>query len=201
MSVVVTGVGGQGVLLATRVLCLAAMKQGLPVIASESHGLSQRGGSVTSFIRFDAGANPAIGLSEASAILGLEPLEAVRVLDRASSETVIVTSMRPIKPIGTILGREIYPDVELLHREMRKVTERVLVVEAERTAISLGDPMVANVVLLGALVGAGGTPLNIHSVRTAVRELVPARHVAANLEGLDIGHGLAAQEKNLASFA
>lgn len=201
MSLVIVGVGGQGILTLANLVCRAALRQDLPVVASETHGMSQRGGSVASHIRFEDGVSPRVRTGQASVLLGLEPVETVRALDRANASTTIVTSMRPRHPIGVVLGREVYPAPEALLEEMRRVSRRIFVVDAEQVAKGLGDIRMANTVMLGALVGTAATPLKLESARMALEDFFPPKYAQPNLQALDIGCGLVTQQKDVMPFA
>lgn len=194
VNLVITGVGGQGVLLATRVLAEAALRAGGQATVSEVHGMAQRGGAVVSTVRFGPVSSPLIGRGEADAILALEPMEALRVLDRASPHTVIVTSMKAVAPLTVVLGRAEYPPMGGIFQDLTAVTRRVYGVDAERIAGDLGAPVVANVVLMGALLGTGVLPLDLQPVRDRLVAHVPPKTLEVNLKALDIGLQLATEE-------
>jgi indolepyruvate ferredoxin oxidoreductase beta subunit len=200
VNLVITGVGGQGILLLTRVLSETALDLGMSVAVSEVHGMSQRGGPVVSTLRFGEGCCPLVARGEADAILAMEPMEALRVLERASSRTVIVTAIETVPPMGVILGEDVYPPVGEIFRRLMSVTKRVYGVDTARIARSLGAPVVANIVLLGALLGTGVLPLRVESIRDCLRSHVPRRLVDVNLKALDIGHKQVLQESSVRSF-
>ncbi len=194
INLVVAGVGGQGVLLVTQILAEAAIHRSQRAIVSELHGVAQRSGSVVANVRFGDASSPLIGRGQADAILSLEPMEALRVLSRASSRTVIVTSMKPEAPLTVILGEEEYPSVGDIFADLMSVTRRVYGVDAERVAADLGAAVVTNVVLMGALLGTGVLPLDLPSVRERLVAHVPPETREVNLQALDIGLQLAAED-------
>lgn len=201
VSILVGGVGGQGVILTARVLAEAALASGLEAQMSEVHGMSQRYGSVVSTVRIGRVATPLVKHGEADAIVGLEPLETVRLLSWASRETVIVTALVPIRPLGVNLGLEAYPTVEDLLGRMRERAARVIAIDAQQVAQSIGEGIVANAVLLGALQGTQVVPIPLEAVRASLLRRVPSRFAAANLEALDIGYGVAVQDQYSLEFA
>ncbi len=192
---VIAGVGGQGVLLVARVVAEAALNEGMESTTSEVHGMSQRGGSVVSTVRLGNLSSPLIGRGEADAILALEPLESLRVLDYASSGTVVVCSTTAIQPTGVLLGKEQYPPLDVVLRRLRAVTRHVYTIEAERTAKDLGASVVANVVLLGALLGTGVLPLGAEAVRKSLQAHVPPGMAKVNLEALEAGLSLTSRPR------
>jgi len=200
-SIVIGGVGGQGVILTARILSEAALTHGLKVQMSEVHGMSQRYGSVVSTVRMGNVQTSMVKKGEADAIVGFEPLESVRMLPYAARKTVVITALTPIRPLLVVLGKESYPSLEELHRQLRERAGRVLAVDADRIARSVGDPVVANSVLLGALLGTKVVPVPLERIRRTLAEHVPAKLLAANLEALDIGYGIAVQDQYSIQFA
>lgn len=200
-SIVMGGVGGQGVILTARILSEAALAHGLRVQMSEIHGMSQRYGSVVSSVRIGPVQTSMVKKGEADAIVGFEPLESVRLLPYAQRKTVIVTALTPIRPLLVVLGKETYPTLEELHRQLKERVSRVLAIDADRIARSVGNEIVASSVLLGALLGTKTVPVPLERVRKSLVEHVPPKLVAANLEALDIGYGIAIQDEYSIQFA
>lgn len=200
-SIVIGGVGGQGVILTARILSEAALAHGLPVQMSEVHGMSQRYGSVVSSVRMGNVQTSMVKKGEADAIVGFEPLESVRLLPYAQRKTVLVTALTPIRPLLVVLGKDAYPSLEDLHRQLREKVNRVLAIDADRIARSVGDAVVANSVLLGALLGTKVVPVPLDRLRKSLARHVPSKLLAANLEALDIGYGIAVQDEYSIQFA
>jgi indolepyruvate ferredoxin oxidoreductase beta subunit len=201
VSIVIGGVGGQGVILIARVLAEAAFATGGKAQMSEVHGMSQRYGSVVSTVRFGDVGSPMVKKGEADAIVGFEPLETARLLPWAHHKTVVVTALTPIPPLAVILGQQKYPELEDLEREMKERAGRLVAVDADRIARSIGNPVVANAVLLGALVGTKVVPVPPEAVREALEHHVPPKSAKANLEAFDIGYGIAVQDEYSVQFA
>jgi indolepyruvate ferredoxin oxidoreductase beta subunit len=200
-SIVIGGVGGQGVILTARILSEAALAHGLKVQMSEDHGMSQRYGSVVSMVRMGNVQTSMVKKGEADAIVGFEPLESVRLLPYAQRKTTVVTALTPIRPLLVVLGKDAYPSLEELHRMLKEKAGRIVAIDADRIARSVGDPVVGNTVLLGALFGTKVVPVPLERVRKALAEHVPAKLLAANLEALDIGYGIAVQDEYSIQFA
>ncbi len=195
VNLIITGVGGQGVLLVTRVLAETASVQRLGVTVSEVHGMAQRGGAVVAMVRFGEAQSPLIGRGEANAILALEPMEALRVLDWASNSTVIVASTRGVLPLAVVLGMEAYPPMDRVFQQLMAVSRNVYGIDADKIANSLGSPVVQSVVLLGALLGTGVLPVEVNLVREGLAGAVPEPTLDVNLRALDVGYQITSQQR------
>ncbi len=201
VNVLIGGVGGQGVILTARILAEAALAHGIKAQMSEIHGMSQRYGSVVSSVRFGDVESPLVKKGEANAIVGFEPLETVRLLPWAYNKTIVVTALTPIRPLSVVLGQEAYPAIVDLHRQIKERAGRVIVVDADRIARSIGYEVVANAVLMGALLGTKILPMPLEAVRKTLTEHIPQRLVAPNLEALDIGYSVTIQDEYSIAFA
>jgi len=151
-NVLLTGVGGQGIITASGVLCQACRLAGWQVKKSEVHGMSQRGGSVESFVRFSPDGpvfSPLIPEGEADIMLAFEPLEGLRQIRQTKPEAVVLVEKHPLVPVTVSTGPWQYPAdvIERIRASGRKVT----VVSAFAHAQELGEPRAANTVMLGAL--------------------------------------------------
>lgn len=163
LNVIVTGVGGQGNVLASQVLAAAAVEAGYRVSIGETFGASQRGGSVMSHVRIsrEKTYGPLIPRGRAHLIVGFEPLETLRILmDYGNPDTVVVMNDRPNYPIGCLLGEEKYPDPEKLVEAVSRLASRNHVLAATELAKEAGNAMAANMVLTGALSASGLLPFD-----------------------------------------
>ncbi|MDP2873532.1 MAG: indolepyruvate oxidoreductase subunit beta [Bacillota bacterium] len=184
---VIASVGGQGGLLATKVLAAVLHRGGMEVKTSEVHGMAQRGGSVISFVRRAPRVwSPVIDAGDADAILGLELLEAARALPYLRMGGVVVTSTQQITPVTVSTGQARYP-ADLTER-LRASSGRTVLVPAGDIAAELGQPRVANVVCLGALSVFTDQPADIWE--QVIAAAVPARTVALNLEAFRRGRAV-----------
>ncbi len=184
-SVLLCGVGGQGTVLASKLLAAAAMDKGLPVLTAETIGMAQRGGSVTSHLRMgDDLYSPLIGRGGADLILAFEPGEAVRCLPFLRPDGVVVVSTRPVLPVmGTLSGTE-YTGREMIDYLNDKV-DRMITVDADRAAADLGSSKVLNVVLLGAAIESGVLPITKDEIKKAISAKVAPQYQALNMRAVD----------------
>ena len=151
-SVVLVGVGGQGTILVSKILTAGLLKLGYDVKMSEIHGMSQRGGSVTTMIKYgDKVYAPNIGNGEADMIVSFEKIEAVRALPYLKKGGMIVTDDREIHPMSVLTGAAEYPHDAL--DKLGETVENLTVLKANEIAQELGNVRVSNIVLLIMLYG------------------------------------------------
>jgi len=188
-----TGVGGQGTLLATRLVGEAALEEGLPVTVSEIHGMAQRGGVVESSVVMGDLESPTIADGEADILLAFEPLEALRALSKCHSRTRVVTNPVSVIPFSVATGKARYPSLEDILDSMRGKVASVFPLDASKAAREAGTERAANVVMVGALAGMSLLPIGDGSWRKALEKIVPRRFLEVNLEafsrGLQAGSG------------
>jgi indolepyruvate ferredoxin oxidoreductase beta subunit len=189
-NIVIVGVGGQGIVLLTRILGEAAMASDLNVMESEIHGMAQRGGMVTSTIRIGDAKSPMIGRGEADVILGLEPVEAYRHLDMASLDTIIITSVNAVYPFTVTSGDEEYPDVDKLIDGVGSCAGKLVKMDAEKIAKDTDLPnIVSNMIMLGAMFGAyPEIPIALEKVKEAISNSVPSKYLEENIRAFEIGY-------------
>ena len=179
-NIVLCGVGGQGTVLASKLIATAAMGRGIPVKTAETIGMAQRGGSVFSHVRVgDGAASPLVGRGTADVIVAFEPAEAVRQLPFLRRGGAVVVSNRPVVPVSAMTGGPAY-DLEAIMGYLRaqEASGRIgdlAVVDADRAAQELGSAKCLNVVLLGAAVRSGALGLSAEDVRSAIHERGPER--------------------------
>lgn len=192
-NLVITGVGGQGNVMASRVLGNMMSRKGLNVTIGETFGASQRGGSVMSHLRISTESfwSPQIPSGKAHMILALEPIETLRVLMKyGSPETRAICNRRPIHPIGVIAGDQNYPSFEELRNWIEELTEAAWFVDATDTAIKLGEPILGNIIMIGALAVLGDLPMERSDFESVISETVSEGKVEANLKAYDVGLNL-----------
>ncbi len=183
-NVLLVGVGGQGILLTSEVLAKVAFEEGYDVKKSEVHGMAQRGGSVSSEVRFgDKIYSPLIKKGDADFLLALEKLEALRFIDYLKKQGVLILNDLEIPPLMVSIGKEDYPKDILLH--LRKRASRVIKVQASRIAQIAGNSKTLNLVLLGKL----STFLNFKSSawEKVIRQVVPPHAIKVNLRAFELG--------------
>lgn len=182
------GVGGQGTLLGSDVVAATGLRAGYDVKKSEVHGMAQRGGSVTSHVRWaERVFSPLIGRGEADLMLAFEKLEAVRSAGLLRPGAVIIVNDYAIPPVSVSTGESSYPSDEEVRRALLSVSSQVHMVAGIDLASRLGNVRVSNVVLLGAL--SRFVDLDVAHWLAAISERVPARtqeiNRAAFLAGRD----------------
>ncbi|MGD0621738.1 MAG: indolepyruvate oxidoreductase subunit beta [Thermacetogeniaceae bacterium] len=149
-SVIIAGVGGQGIILASRILSMAALKSGHQVKVAETHGMAQRGGSVITHLRYGSTVySPLISAGQADYLIGFEKLEAVRCLPFIKEDGLLIINDQEIPPLPVLLGKLPYP--ELTGDSLRGSAPRLQFVPARACAQQLGDSRAVNMVLLGCL--------------------------------------------------
>ena len=184
-NIVLCGVGGQGTVLASRLISAAAMAKQIPVMSAETIGMAQRGGSVFSHLRMGEGIwSPMIARGEADLILGFEPGEAVRMLPYLKPDGQMIVSSRPVMPVTAALGGNAYRPEEML-AFLREHVSRLWIVDTDRALREVGSAKVLNLVLLGAAAARGALGLTREDLREAVRTQIQERFHALNFRALD----------------
>ncbi|MEW5911153.1 MAG: 2-oxoacid:acceptor oxidoreductase family protein [Thermodesulfobacteriota bacterium] len=195
LDLIVTGVGGQGNVLASQVLGRALLAAGYQVTVGETYGLSQRGGPVMSMVRVtkEKVMGPTIPAHSAAALVSLEPLEALRVLGTYGHPGVVVlTNDRPLLPLNVIAGTDRYPDLAELKQALSENCAKLYWLPATETALNLGNPILANVIMLGALAAAGLLPIGAAEIEAALGAIFPESKMGVNRRALAKGAELAA---------
>lgn len=190
MKLLFVGVGGQGTLLASRLLGEACIKNGIPVLLSEVHGMAQRGGVVESTVMLGGLKSPLISLGEADVLIGFEPLETLRAISYCNKDSVVITSLSPIVPNLVKLGASQYPDIHSLFDKIKGMVAGFHACDAEGVATKIGTPKSVNVLLLGMLMGTGLLPVSVESMKDAIRTHVKPKTVDANLNAFMAGINL-----------
>ena len=188
-NIVLAGVGGQGTLLASEAIGIAAVKDELNVRVSEIHGMAQRGGAVVSTVRIgDEIYASTVVEGGAHALLGFEPFETLRSLKYASEKTLVIMNTEEIIPVELSTRSVKYPSIESIVEKINSFSHNTLRIEAGQLARKAGNVLAQNVVMLGALSGTGRLPIKESSMKKAVGELVPAKHVETNLRAFELGY-------------
>ncbi len=186
-SCLLCGVGGQGVVLASRLIAYAAMEQGDFVRTTETIGMAQRGGSVVSHVRAGSEVHsPIIPAGTADAIIAFEPGEAVRCLPYLKEGGMVVTNRQIVKPVSASLGGSTYNAEEMLDY-LQKKAGRVIIIDGENICREAGSPKVLNVALLGAVAKSGALGISLEEMAEAVRRNVKERFIELNEKALMLG--------------
>jgi indolepyruvate ferredoxin oxidoreductase beta subunit len=185
-SIIIAGVGGQGTIIAAKIIGAAAQAFGLDVKVSECHGMSQRGGSVITYAIFsDKKVHSPVVTANADIILGFELLEAYRMFPLLKKGGTIVASTRRMDPMPVIIGAMEYP--ENIPDKLKSEGVNAIFADALELAIQAGNPKCANVVIIGALAAhLSEIPKEIWT--NALKESVPQKFLAENQKAFELGY-------------
>ena len=183
-----TGVGGQGTLLATRILGEAALLADVQVVVSEIHGMAQRGGVVESAVLLGSLRSPTIADGEADILMGFEPLETIRALRKCSERSLVISSTSPIVPFTVASGRARYPEVADMMATVAKGVAKLVAFDARALARQAGAELAINTVLLGTLMRHGNLPFGRDVVERAIRLRTKGPLVDVNLNAFELGY-------------
>jgi len=189
INLVVAGVGGQGNVMVSLVIGNALVHDGYFVTIGETYGSSQRGGSVMSHLKISAEKqfSPLIPEGQADVVLGMEPVETLRVLKSYGNQNVVtVVNPRPIHPVDFTGSGSGYPDMDSLMAQLKAMSAKMYVVNATDEALKMGNAMLANMILIGALLKNGLIPLSEDALVPVIKDMFP-KAVAANTKALKAG--------------
>ena len=188
---IIVAVGGQGNLLASRVIGEAALMADVAVRMSEIHGMAQRGGVVESSIVFGDAQSTIISDGEADVLVGFEPSETLRALNKCHPGTVVISNLAPLSPFTVTVGNGIYPELKVIQSLIRSKTAKLIAFNAESMAREAGNILSVNMVLLGALIQTGKIPLARETVKEAIRTKTKKVFVETNLKAFELGFSTA----------
>ncbi len=201
INFLLAGVGGQGTILASDVLVNVGLASGYQAKQAEVHGMSQRGGSVTSFVRWGKAVySPLVGAGEVDVLLAFEKVEALRSLRQLRPGALAVVNMEAIEPVTVTSGDAVYPDDDRLYAAVAQVTGQAAYIRGAELAAQVGNPRTANVVLLGALSalmerqGTEGPQVPVDTWLSVIIERVPAKYVELNKRAFEAGRQAVLQQ-------
>jgi indolepyruvate ferredoxin oxidoreductase beta subunit len=184
---ILVAVGGQGNLLSSKVIGESALLADVPVRMSEIHGMAQRGGVVESSIVFGDAKSTIISDGEADVLVGFEPSETLRALNKCNSSTVVISNLAPLSPFTVTVGSGVYPDLKNLQLLIKAKTANLIAFNAEVLARKAGNVLSVNMVLLGALIQTGKIPLSKETVQEAIKTKTKKAFVESNLKAFELG--------------
>jgi len=188
-NILITGVGGQGVILISELLGRAAVTDKLRVRGSEILGMAVRGGSVTSAIRIGEDVyGPLIPTGKCNALVGMEPSEALRNIACLSKSSIVLVNTAITAPFTVFIGESKYPSLEEMLNQLGKASDRVIQLDAVKLAQEAGSRLATNVVMLGALFGTEQLPIKIETIKETIRERFPAKLAPVNIRAFDLGY-------------
>ncbi len=188
-DIAIAGVGGQGNLFATKILCQYAMDRGLEVLGTETIGAAQRGGSVVSHMRISDKPiySPLIPKGTADVLIGMESLELLRHLSILNPKGYYIMNLYSVPTMFTNIGMERYPATDDIIAAAKKVSSRGAEIAATYKAADLGNAQMTNVVMVGALAKMDDF-FEAADIRKLVASISPERFRDKNLEGFDAGY-------------
>ena len=190
-NALITGIGGQGNVLASRLIAQGFMSAGKAVRTAETIGMSQRGGTVLSHVRaassLDDIASSLIGPGQADLVIAFEPGEALRAVGYLSPDGLMLTATAAQRPVTATLAREPYDGRAQLAWLTQESGRRVIALDGSALVEAAGNPKVLNVIMLGAAIGNGALPLTRDEMADAIRLRVKPRFVDVNIHALDLG--------------
>ena len=185
-NIVLTGVGGQGVITAANILGKAAVKAKLNVFVSEVHGMAQRGGSVNCSVRIGKVSGPLVANGTADAIISTEPIEALRYIQFSNKNTKIITDITPVIPFTVSSGGEEYPDIKLVFKELSNYG-KLYKIDAVKIARDAGALITKNIVMLGALTAIDVLPFKSEILLDTILENIPTKFKEINKKAFENG--------------
>jgi len=185
LNVIVTGVGGQGNVLISQLIGKALVKRGHHVTIGETYGASQRGGAVMSHLRISRQEQygPLIPEGQANVILGLEPVETMRVLAQYGNPgVVVIANSRPVYTMAVTTGAAEYPGTEKIEKTLEELSSTAWLINATEIALEMGASILTNTIMAGALVGSRALPLEPEDLEAELRDSLPSDRLELNLQ-------------------
>ncbi|MHA1940283.1 MAG: indolepyruvate oxidoreductase subunit beta [Candidatus Hodarchaeales archaeon] len=186
-QIFLAGVGGQGILSVTDILCNTAVEMGYKVRGSETHGMSQRGGSVFSNVRFGDVYSPLIAEWTSDILVGFEPTEALRYAQFIKSDGYSLVNTYPIPSPSFILTKNTYPELETILNTLRMYSSKIFSIDATKMAEKLGSPIIQNIIMLGVLSAVPGIPLKNETLKKALKKQFKPKFYDLNLKAYELG--------------
>ncbi len=181
------GVGGQGVLTEANILAKAFLMNDVKAITSEIHGMAQRGGSVVCTVCAGNVYSPLIADGGADVIVSMEPLEAIRHIEKLNGDGTIITDINPVIPPNVSLGQSEYPDLVVVFNELSS-RGKLVKIDALDIAKKAGNAITKNIVMLGALAGMELLSIGKENILQAVKDNVPEKYIAMNERAFNMGY-------------
>jgi len=188
-NVLITGVGGQGVILMSELLGKAAVKDDLKVRGSETLGMAVRGGSVVSIIRIGSEVyGPLIPMGKCHLLIGMEPAEALRNIAYLSPSSLVILNLRKVVPFTVLQGKSKYPSLDEILEKLNLISSQVIRLDAAQLAEEAGNPITANMVMLGASFGTGQIPIKTDTIKAVIQSHFPPKLAPVNIKAFDLGY-------------
>jgi len=184
---VLVGVGGQGNILASRLVGEACVAEGIPAVVSEIHGMAQRGGIVETDVVIGDATSPIVSGGEADVLIGFEPSETLRALNKCNTNTVVITNVKPLPPFTVAVGQGTYPDIDEALALIKARVRSLISLNGDELAEKAGNLLSLNMVMLGALIGAEVIPLGEEALKKTIAKSTKKAFLESNLKAFDLG--------------
>ena len=195
-DILICGVGGQGTVLASKLIAAAAMAEGNIVHSAETIGMAQRGGSVTSHVRIGEAYSPLIPKGKCDMIISFEPSEAVRNLSYLKQDGRVIVNADPVKPTTESLHETGYDGTDMIEYLQKKC--QVLAVDGQQLCAEFGSSKYLNVILLGVAAGSGVLDIPKEAIQKEIRVRVPSKFVENNRLAFEKGYAFASGQAQTA---
>ena len=186
-NILICGVGGQGIVLTSKLIAAAAVIHDVPVMSAETIGMAQKGGSVFSFLRLGEGiASPMFPEGTADILIGFEPAEAVRMFPYLKKGGSVIVNTHPIMPVTASLGGGEYSGREMLDY-LKRNADNVTLIDGEKACAEIGSPKALNMIMLGAALSRGVLPFDVDKIEQTMRNTVKPQFHELNSRALRYG--------------
>ena len=181
INIAITGVGGQGVLTLAELLAKTVLAEGMNVRVGEIHGMAQRGGHVVCTVRIgDNASGPVIDTGSADLLVGFEPAETLREIHLVKKDGFVLMSSHIQYPVSVSMGKAEYPDHGEIMQSIRKFTDKILEIDAQKIAIDAGSSRALNMVMFGGIIGTNIIPIDKETALKAISEAFPKKFEKIN---------------------
>ncbi|NYB51913.1 MAG: indolepyruvate oxidoreductase subunit beta [Methanobacteriaceae archaeon] len=187
-NIYISGVGGQGIIKTSVIMGEAAMKNNLPVVGGEIHGMAQRGGVVSTQMKMGDSHSPLIEEGKADLLLAFEPLEALRAINMVNPDTYVVMNTSPIYPFNIRQSKQPYPHLSTILGDLKQRAKRVIAMDAENMAKKAGHILSVNMVMLGGAAAVPGFPLDKEIIIKSMQDNLPEKSIPVNRKAFEAGY-------------
>ncbi|MBE6493394.1 MAG: indolepyruvate oxidoreductase subunit beta [Methanosphaera stadtmanae] len=193
-NIYICGIGGQGIIKTSIVIGETGLKSNQNVVMSEIHGMSQRGGIVSTELKIGEDKSPIISKGAADLVLAFEPVEAIRALEKTNKESIVVVNTHPILP-STINQQDVdYPEIDDILAELKTKVKEVHSMDANKIAIEAGHPLSMNMVMVGAASAVTNFPFDKDSLIDTMKDNLPPKSLDINIKAFNEGFNVVKNE-------
>ena len=186
-NIYISGVGGQGIIKTSVIMGEAAMQSGLSVVVGEIHGMSQRGGVVSTQMKIGDSHSPLIEEGKTDLLLAFEPLEALRAMNMINEDSYVVVNTSTIYPFNIRQSEHPYPELSIMLDELESHVKKVIALDADGIAKRAGHILAMNMVMLGAAAAIPGFPVDKETIIRSMQDNLPEKSIPINLKAFEEG--------------